>query len=78
MANGNATNKLLIPFILTAALTIAGGAWGIYETAGNGQHGAMEKRLDKVETALEKITLIDSRLSSIETTLKFLVEGKIR
>lgn len=66
----NGTGKWIIGLSATIILAVSLGAWGIYQAAGNAQHGAIERRVDKVETTMEQMV---PDVAEIKSDIKYIL-----
>lgn len=70
MSNGNSNLKWILPIILTSFFGVGMMAWGVYERAGNAQHGTIENRIDRVEKAIEAIPTMQTDIAVIRQIIE--------
>ena len=70
MANEHSNIKWVLPIVLTSLFGVSMLAWGVYERAGNSQHGAIERRIDRVEKAIEAIPQMQTDIAVIRQIIE--------
>ncbi len=70
MANTTNNIRWILPIILTSLFGVGMMAWGVYERAGNSQHGAIEQRIDRVEKVIETIPQMQTDIAVIRQIIE--------